>query len=1130
MNGPMSLLNILILIALIVPTILAVEKYLFDSTQYQGELNWDKEAFGDSLELPGWKEQSFSQKNGDVWRVHFVCDIASSNPNNWLRLPFIDRDEANRLTIKLEYTIRECKKYPGEIRSCKETFQLFYLESDEMYQNELSFTESTYNYLKTIAPTSEQSQSLSTSAPTTQSTSNTPNVFRTEIDLSLRTNKRGVYLVFRDQGACVSLLSIKISYTLCPTQINNLAIFPKTPSGANLTDLIQKTGKCIPNSESKSTPLAYCQTNGNWFFINSKSQNSDDSNCLCKPGFYYSIQQQQCIACPQGKYKSDYSNNNDCSTCPDYSYSKSISSKQCECIDGYFRTNPNNISSQCLPYPPEPKNLTVYYIDQTSIKLRWNSIENYDKKLVQYKLECSKCIQNPLETLLVNPSKNPNTIFSCNDKIPCESYINFNPKKDDIFNNQISVSQLDSSQLYSFELYAQHLNGLFKTKTVDILVKTTDPLPSNKYITNITAYQFIDMNQIFITWSLLDNIPLNYEIRYYPRDQFDKANIITINQPVLNFTLKNSNPNVISSNIYVFQLRVRTQLGWSDYTSPIESLKISTTSYFLRSTSSNLVSYEQLKSIESRTESLTIYILIAILSSMCFVVIGLTLLVVLSRSGRIKFLSNYLNKQQNDCDSMEYAKRNAQLSYNHFAPSSGTTSSSGGSSPLWPKTYIDPHTYEDPTKVVSLFARELSPASIIIESVIGGGEFGDVCKGLLKLNTWSETIVAIKTLKGAATEQNRCDFLTEASIMAQFNDPNVIHLEGVVTQSHPLMIVTEYMENGSLDTFLRLNESKLKLPQMIKMLKDVAYGMRYLSEMNYIHRDLAARNILINKDLVCKVADFGLSREIDLDAYEYTTKGGKIPIRWTAPEACNFRKYSYASDVWSFGVLAWEVMSFGERPYWSWENKDVVRAVQEFYRLPPPDNCPDCIYKLMLRCWQDDRQLRPKFREICIILDEMENYTDELKQPPKIKELLPINPRAPTKIQMTKTRVFLNRLNLDNLAENFESCGLGNLSNLFQLESKDLVLSLNVKNVMDQKRILDELRRITESFQAHINQQSNQNSYTPFNHQTLIQEQFNVMKQQSIFNLIRNQQQLTNANDLLSFQTIPQQQTNGFLV
>ena len=143
--------------------------------------------------------------------------------------------------------------------------------------------------------------------------------------------------------------------------------------------------------------------------------------------------------------------------------------------------------------------------------------------------------------------------------------------------------------------------------------------------------------------------------------------------------------------------------------------------------------------------------------------------------------------------------------------------------------------------------------------MIGGGEFGDVCKGLLKVSTrWStltlvdcdkqqqhssgNTIktVAIKTLKGAATEQNRCDFLTEASIMAQFNDPNVIRLEGVVTQSNPLMIVTEYMENGSLDTFLRLNQHTLKLAQMVKILKDVASGMRYLCFENLHFRRISS--------------------------------------------------------------------------------------------------------------------------------------------------------------------------------------------------------------------------------------------------------------------------------------------------
>ena len=248
----------------------AVVNYLLDSTAYQGELNWDKEAFGDSMELPGWKEQSFSQQNGDVWRVHFVCDISSGNPNNWLRLPFIQREDANRINVKLEYTIRECKKYPGEIRSCKETFQLLYYEADvnnrtmEVEQAP-AFDEVNYKYLKTIAPNSvqqEQSFSSSLSTKAMSSSKGSSDIFQTEVELPLEKGKRGIYLVFRDQGACVSLLSIKVYYTLCSTHIQNLVVFPMTPTGSNVTDLVQRQGHCIQNADSKSVPYAYCQTNG----------------------------------------------------------------------------------------------------------------------------------------------------------------------------------------------------------------------------------------------------------------------------------------------------------------------------------------------------------------------------------------------------------------------------------------------------------------------------------------------------------------------------------------------------------------------------------------------------------------------------------------------------------------------------------------------------------------------------------------------------------------------------------------------------------------------------------------------------------------------------------------------------
>nr|XP_025845281.1 ephrin type-B receptor 3-like [Vulpes vulpes] len=122
------------------------------------------------------------------------------------------------------------------------------------------------------------------------------------------------------------------------------------------------------------------------------------------------------------------------------------------------------------------------------------------------------------------------------------------------------------------------------------------------------------------------------------------------------------------------------------------------------------------------------------------------------------------------------------------------------------------------------------------------------------------------------------------------------------------------------------NDGQFTVIQLVGMLRGIAAGMKYLADMNYVHRDLAARNILVNSNLVCKVSDFGLSRFLEDDTSDptYTSAlGGKIPIRWTAPEAIQYRKFTSASDVWSYGIVMWEVMSYGERPYWDMTNQDV---------------------------------------------------------------------------------------------------------------------------------------------------------------------------------------------------------------
>ncbi|KAM6150429.1 ephrin type-A receptor 5 isoform 9-T9 [Erethizon dorsatum] len=459
-------------------------------------------------------------------------------------------------------------------------------------------------------------------------------------------------------------------------------------------------------------------------------------------------------------------------------------------------------------------------------------------------------------------------------------------------------------------------------------------------VTNVKKGK-IAKNSISLSWQEPDRpngIILEYEIKYFEKDQETSYTIIKSKETTI--TAEGLKP----ASVYVFQIRARTAAGYGVFSRRFE---FETIPVFAAS------------SDQSQIPIIAVSVTVGVI--LLAVVIGFLL------SGRRCGYSKA--KQDPEEEKMHFHNGHIKLP--------GV------------RTYIDPHTYEDPNQAVHEFAKEIEASCITIERVIGAGEFGEVCSGRLKLPGKRELPVAIKTLKVGYTEKQRRDFLGEASIMGQFDHPNIIHLEGVVTKSKPVMIVTEYMENGSLDTFLKKNDGQFTVIQLVGMLRGIAAGMKDLSDMGYVHRDLAARNILINSNLVCKVSDFGLSRVLEDDAEAaYTTRGGKIPIRWTAPEAIAFRKFTSASDVWSYGIVMWEVVSYGERPYWEMTNQDVIKAVEEGYRLPSPMDCPAALYQLMLDCWQKDRNSRPKFEEIVNMLDKL------IRNPSSLKTLVNASSRA----------------------------------------------------------------------------------------------------------------------------------------
>ncbi|XP_042346946.1 protein-tyrosine kinase 6b [Plectropomus leopardus] len=249
------------------------------------------------------------------------------------------------------------------------------------------------------------------------------------------------------------------------------------------------------------------------------------------------------------------------------------------------------------------------------------------------------------------------------------------------------------------------------------------------------------------------------------------------------------------------------------------------------------------------------------------------------------------------------------------------------------------------------------------EELLGSGYFADVYRG-----RWKNHInVAIKIIK-SDSELNHREFQREVQILKSLRHRHLISLFAVCTASAPYYIITELMEKGSLLSFLRGPEGQHQdVASLIDMGAQVADGMSYLEEKNSIHRDLAARNVLVGEDYICKVADFGLARVIKEPFY--ITEDKKIPYKWSAPEAISHGKFSNKSDVWSFGVLLYEIITYGGVPYPAFSTQEVYQQVIKGYRMPAPSKCPDFLYRTMLKCWSLEPEDRPDFKSLRVKLD-----------------------------------------------------------------------------------------------------------------------------------------------------------------
>uniref|UniRef100_A0A672SCM9 Tyrosine-protein kinase n=1 Tax=Sinocyclocheilus grahami TaxID=75366 RepID=A0A672SCM9_SINGR len=264
---------------------------------------------------------------------------------------------------------------------------------------------------------------------------------------------------------------------------------------------------------------------------------------------------------------------------------------------------------------------------------------------------------------------------------------------------------------------------------------------------------------------------------------------------------------------------------------------------------------------------------------------------------------------------------------------------------------IKPKLMEGSVAAQDEFSRSgwaLNRKELKLIQTIGKGEFGDVMVG-----DYLGKKVAVKCIKHDATAQA---FVAEASVMTQLRHTNLVQLLGVIVEEKgSLFIVTEYMAKGSLVDYLRSRgRTVIGGDCLINFSMDVCKAMEYLEANNFVHRDLAARNVLVSEDNKAKVSDFGLTKEASS-----TQDTAKLPVKWTSPEALREKMFSTKSDVWSYGILLWEIYSFGRVPYPRIPLKEVVPRVEKGYKMDAPDCCPAVVYDIMKECWTLDPVERP---------------------------------------------------------------------------------------------------------------------------------------------------------------------------